>query len=167
MERGAIDGGPARPFVGADELIDRAEAADGERRAEAPGLHAQPAEILQRIPEMGELPVEHGADAVGTDDQVAVTEVAVDDALGRTRRPVVAEPTESQLEGRMGLAQSVDDGPELFDRVPCGQTGNLEGRDPVDGGEDLAAAAASCRRARARPSSRRMRRGIVSLRRAA
>src|SRR5438132_12351715 len=49
----------------ADRLVDLAE---------APGVDADPAEILHRIAEMRELPVQHRADAIGADDEVAVTE---------------------------------------------------------------------------------------------
>ena len=61
-----VDRAAAGARVRVEELGDVAEAADelvGD--AEPPRLHAQPAEILDRIAEVRELPVEHGADALG------------------------------------------------------------------------------------------------------
>jgi hypothetical protein len=116
------------------------ESADGEWRSETPGFDAEPTEILEGIAQVGKLPVEDGADTVGADDQIAVPKISVDDDLSRTGRPVVAQPAESQLEGRVGLTQPVDDGPELFDRIATGKSGNVVRRDPVDSGQDLATA---------------------------
>src|SRR5947209_4882936 len=53
-----LDGGPAGALVGAEQIVAVAEPTDGERAAEPPGLHAQPAEIEHRIAYVGELPVE-------------------------------------------------------------------------------------------------------------
>ena len=54
---------PAR-FVGGDELVDRADAADLERRAEPPRLDAQPREVLEGIADVHELPVDRGREPV-------------------------------------------------------------------------------------------------------
>src|SRR5262245_20621520 len=64
-------------LVAREELLARAEAADRELRAEAPGVHAEPAEVLHRIAHVCDLPVEDAADAVRPDEEIAVAEVAV------------------------------------------------------------------------------------------
>src|SRR5699024_5567296 len=61
------------------QLLVGPEAADGQVDAEAPRLHAEPAEVLHRVAGVGQLPVEDGPHALGTDHEVAVAEVAVDD----------------------------------------------------------------------------------------
>src|SRR5256885_12085683 len=52
----------------ADRLVDLTK---------TPGVDADPAQILHRVAEMREFPVQHGAHAVGTDDEVAVAEIAM------------------------------------------------------------------------------------------
>src|ERR1700719_2180716 len=73
-----VDLPAAGAFVGRDQIGDRAEAADElVGHSEPPRLHAQPTEILDGIAQVRELPIEHGADALGSDDEVPVPEVAV------------------------------------------------------------------------------------------
>ena len=110
VQRGPVDHLARRGLVGADELVDRPEPADPGLGPEAPGAHAQPAEVLERIAEVGQLPVEDGAQPVGPDDEVAVAEVAVDDRVaGAGRgRPVPVEPPEPQLERGVRLAGGVE-----------------------------------------------------------
>src|SRR5918996_63206 len=84
----AVDAQTRRLFVGAVEVFSFAETADLSRRTEAPRPHAHPRKVLPRIAEMSELPIEYGTDPVGTDDEVPVAEVSVDerDAI-RSRHP--------------------------------------------------------------------------------
>ena len=56
----------------------------GQRRAEPPRPHAEPAEVLHRVAEVGELPVEDGPEPVVVDEEVAEPEVAVHDAAARS-----------------------------------------------------------------------------------
>ena len=61
-QRVFVDRAPARGLVRVEQLGDVAEAADElVDHAEPPRLHAQPSEILDRIAEVRELPVEHRA----------------------------------------------------------------------------------------------------------
>src|SRR4051794_25028353 len=71
--------GPATGgFVAGEQILARTETANGfVDLAEAPGVDANPAEILHRVAEMRELPIEHGAHAIGTDDEVAMAEIAM------------------------------------------------------------------------------------------
>src|SRR5205823_2219796 len=98
--RVGIDRHAALLLVGAEEVSVVAESSDRSLDAEAPRLDAQPAEILHRVAEMGELPVEDGADAVGADDEVAVAEITVDDRTGNGRLfpPLLLQPPEPKLE---------------------------------------------------------------------
>ncbi len=123
-------------FVGAHQLLDRAESTDRQRRAESPRLDAQPAEVLEGVAPVGELPVEDGPDALGADDEVAVAEVPVHHRLGRTRRTGLGQPPQSELEGGMRLAQSVEQAPQLLQqghRRPS--PGISTGVDAMDGGQ--------------------------------
>src|SRR5213078_1015541 len=102
--RGRVDGRAAGARVGGEELLALAEAADRLRvRAEAPRAHAEPAQVLHRIADVGELPVEDGAQALGTEDDVADAEVAVHEGLGARRGRRSREPAERQLERRVRI----------------------------------------------------------------
>src|SRR5215218_5131665 len=73
-----VDVAPAGGPVRREQIVHGSEAADALiGHTESPRLHAQPAEVLDRVAEVRELPVEHGSDAVRADDEVAVAEVAV------------------------------------------------------------------------------------------
>ena len=100
-----VDGPAARGLVGGEQLLAGARAAGRERRSEPPGPHAVPAEVLHRVAEVGELPVEDAAQAVAVDQEVAEAEVAVDDGVRGARRPVGLEPAERELEGRERRAE--------------------------------------------------------------
>ena len=65
-------------LVGAQQVVERAEAAHLAGATEAPGRRAQPADVLGRVAGVGQLPVEHAAQALGPDEQVPAAEVAVD-----------------------------------------------------------------------------------------
>src|SRR5262245_31113950 len=62
-----IDRIPAGALVGREEALALAEPAHGQRRAEPPRAHAEPADVLHRIADVGQLPVDHGAQALGAD----------------------------------------------------------------------------------------------------
>ena len=122
--------------------------------------HSQP-RSSRGSPQMGQLPVEHGADAVGPDDEVAVSEVAVHDGLGRACRPVVSA-SQRKASSKAGWGC-----PSRSTRTAAARRRHHRGvpgprrRDPVDGGEDPAALAGQGR-APARRRRAVCRRGIVS-----
>ena len=72
-------GATARGLVGRRQLLAGGDAAGRQRRAEPPGPHAEPPEVLHRVAEVGQLPVEDRPQPVGADEQVPEPEVAVDD----------------------------------------------------------------------------------------
>ena len=78
VQLGGVDRAAARRLVGGEQLLAAAEPAGRVGRAEAPRPHAEPAEVLDRVAEVGELPVEHRPQPVRADDEVAGAEVAVD-----------------------------------------------------------------------------------------
>ena len=133
-----VHGPPGCVGVHREQLFGGAEAARAPVDvAEPPRLHAEPPEILDRVAEMRELPVEDGAQALGPDDEVAGAEVAVHEG-GRSRRQVrgaLGEPAQPELEGRVRLAEHVDDAAVLVDelhrvlRREPGQVGDGHGVD--------------------------------------
>src|SRR5207248_9786278 len=75
--------------------------------AKTPGVDADPPQILHGIAEMGELPVQHRADAVGADDEVAVAEIAVHQRhLLRRTGIAVTQPAQRQFEYRTRPAKA-------------------------------------------------------------
>src|SRR5262245_4505599 len=84
----------ARLFVTRKQILAGAKTADGlVDLAKAPGVDADPAEILHGIAEMRDLPVQHGSHAVGADDEIAVAEIAMHQrCLARCARIVIGEP---------------------------------------------------------------------------
>lgn len=131
-----VDGTTAGALVRRDELFDRAESPHGKRGSEAPRPYTKPSEVFKRVPEMGELPVQHRPDALGPHDQIAVTKIPVHHPLGRARQLRFGEPPEPQLERRMGLTEPVELVGQLLERVTTDEAGNLGRRDTVDGGEN-------------------------------
>ena len=111
--RVGVDRTPARRLVGREQVVPLAEAADGAGSAEAPRPDTQPAEVLHRVTEVRQLPVEDRPKAFGADDEVPVAEVAVDDGPARRGRAALLQPAEGQLEGRVRLAERVEQVAEL------------------------------------------------------
>src|SRR6266404_9227223 len=65
-------------FIAREQFLTRAKAADRlVDLPKAPGIDADPAEILHGVAEMRELPIEHRAQPIGADDEIAVAEIAV------------------------------------------------------------------------------------------
>ena len=77
MHHHGIGTDAARLLVGVEQLVVATEAGDRRTTAEPPCLHAQPAEVLHRIAQVRQLPVDHRPEPIGTDDDVAEAEVAV------------------------------------------------------------------------------------------
>src|SRR5439155_27307022 len=90
---------PARELAVALEirldLADPAEASPVD--AESPGAHERPRDVLGRIADVRELPVEDADETVGVHGEVAEPEVAVqDDVLAVAREPL-PHPEEAEL----------------------------------------------------------------------
>ena len=105
----ASTGRPDARGVRGEQLVVGPDAGHRQRRPEAPGLHAEPAQVLHRVAHVGQLPVDDRRQARLVDDQVAEPEVPVHDGRPDRRRPVGLQPAEPQLEGGMGLADGVED----------------------------------------------------------
>ena len=105
VQRVAIDGPPARGLVRGDELVDRPEPADLERFTEAPGLETEPGEILERVADVDEFPVDDRVQAGRSDDDVADAEVAMDECVGGGRRAVGHEPGVRLVEDRAPVGE--------------------------------------------------------------
>src|ERR1700759_1653559 len=70
--------GPARFLIAGEQFLARTKTANRlVDLAKAPGVDADPAEILHRIAEMRELPVQHRTHPVGPDDEIAMAEIAM------------------------------------------------------------------------------------------
>ena len=128
--------GVARHQVGAGP-----ETADRRRRAEPPGLGAQPAQVLHRVAAVRELPVQHAAQPVLAHDEVAGPEIAVHQRVRRGRGPVLGEPPQADLQRGPRLAEVLVQPGHLAERVDPGQVRDRIGVDPVDAGQDLPEAA--------------------------
>src|ERR1700722_14246279 len=91
--RFGIDGGAARIFVSAKKIFASAEPSDRFLIvAETPGTHAHPAEVLHRIAEMRQLPIEDRSHAFRTENDIADSVVAVYQRLPRSPRDALQEP---------------------------------------------------------------------------
>src|ERR1700691_4294430 len=110
--RFGIDGDPAGPFVCAEEILASPEPADRLLIvAESPGAHAHPSDVLHRIAEMGQFPIEYRAHAFGTENDVADSVVAVDQRFSRSLWNPLQEPSEGQFERGMWFE---GEAPEAF-----------------------------------------------------
>src|SRR5262245_45711380 len=87
----------AGSLVGREELLGGSDAAQPQCvLAEAPRAHARPGEVLVRIAEMGELPVEDARQALRPDHEVAETVIAVYQYEIPSRLRVPAQPAGRQ-----------------------------------------------------------------------
>ena len=125
-------------LVGRDQLFAGPEAAHWPLAAEAPGADADPAQVFHRIAQVGDLPVQHRAQALFADDDIAVAEVGVDQARDRrVGRQARAQGLERQGEHRLGPAGRLVPRVQLLQ--PSAGGGQAQGRqarriDRVDGG---------------------------------
>ena len=90
---------------------------------------------------MGELPVEHPAQPVRADHQVAGAEVPVDQGVRDRRGLVLAEPAQADLERGPGLGEPLVQLGQLAEGVHPREPGEPVRIDPVDPGQHLAEAA--------------------------
>src|SRR4029453_18415085 len=93
----------AGALVGGEETLAVAQAARRGCGTEAPRADAEPADVLHRVADVGELPVDYGAQPVGTDDDVADAVVAVHDRAPGRARDAGAEPAEREFERGVGM----------------------------------------------------------------
>src|SRR2546421_141462 len=105
-----LDAGPRCTLIRPEKGIPVGQPAGGTVvRAEAPRPNAQPPQILQRIAQVRELPVQDTSEAgVGPYDKVAGAVIAVDQSDPIGVRKVPAQPAQPQLQGRVRLAQAVE-----------------------------------------------------------
>src|SRR4030095_13506825 len=135
-----VDAHPGRSLVRLEELVPVTEAAHRRAAAEAPGPHAQPAEVGHRIPDVRDLPVEDGPDPVWSHDEVAIAEVAVHEAPSRRLGRALADPAKAQLDIRLRVVEAAPAVPvdlELGSRVLLDQEGEVLDRHGVDASQDL------------------------------
>src|SRR2546421_1044952 len=109
-ELGRVDVPTAAGPVRREQVVHGSESAHAPvGHAEAPRLHTQPAQVLHWVAEVRELPVEHRSDAVRTDDEVAVAEVAVHERRPRRiGRRMLGKPAQAELERGVRLAEPVE-----------------------------------------------------------
>ena len=138
VERGAVDRSAAGALVGREQLVDRADAADLVRRAEAPCLHAQPGQVLHGVTDVHQLPVDDGGEAFAVDDDVAHAQVAVHQRRRRARRTVGLEPRVGLLEGRAAIGHHAVRRPVARQLVDLGHAGHLRRIDRVQTREERA-----------------------------
>src|SRR5215216_3925 len=100
--------------------------------AEPPGAYDRPADVLARIREVRELPVEEVLEAALGDDDVPDPEVAVADDVVERLGAVLPEPPEAVLDRRMRLADRVQLVLEAFEDVARPEEGQPLRRDRVD-----------------------------------
>ncbi len=125
--------------VGPEQGVELAEPTHPTGPSEAPGGGAQPADVLGRLPDVGQLPVEHGVQTVATDQEVAQAEVTVHGGGGLPRRPVGPEPADPELQCRTHFAQGVQEGERIVQWVAPGEAADDSRFDSVDGGQRLSA----------------------------
>ena len=136
-------------MIGGEQVLPFAEAADGPVHAEAPRLHTQPAQVLHGVADVGQLPIEYGAQAIRSEDEIAVAEVAVNDGRAGSGRAPLLQPTEGQLERRMRLPESVEHRPPCVHDVALGvEPGHPVERYRVDGRQCFATLARQLRQCR-------------------
>ena len=80
------------------QIVEGAHAGDPPGSAEAPGAHAEPADVLQGVSDVDQLPVEQRDQTVGVDQHVAEAQVSVHHGATRRFRPMPLEPPQRQLE---------------------------------------------------------------------
>ena len=129
------EGLTTRVGIGLHELGDRAEATQIATPPEAPRGRAQPPDVLRRVADVRQLPVEHATQPVAPDQEVAHPVVTVHDRAGAARRPVGGQPAHAELEGRAHLAQRVEERQRVAQRVRRGEPGDGSRIDGVDGGQ--------------------------------
>src|SRR5262245_18920291 len=93
-----IDRHAGGPLVSPEQLLALREATHRKLAAKAPGRHAQPAEVFERITEMHELPIEHCDQTVAIDEQIPEAKITVHERERALRRHALLEPTKDHLE---------------------------------------------------------------------
>jgi hypothetical protein len=136
VERLAVDRPATGRLVGGDQLVERAEPGHLQRGAEPPRLHADPRQVLERVTQVDELPVDGGREPLGTDDHVAEAQVAVDDHGRRALGPVGDQPVVGLLEGGAHVLHGLVALPVLGEGVELPHAGHLGRVDGVEPGQE-------------------------------
>ena len=130
-------------LISGKQLFARAKAADRlVDLAKAPGIDADPPQILHGIAGMRELPVQHRTHAIGADDKIAVAKIAVHQRylLGGTG-VAVAQPAQHQFEHwprPVKAAVVAFELGNLLRRRHAAKFWQFRQRQSVDAGRDLA-----------------------------
>src|SRR5579885_1786395 len=95
-----IDRVAACLLICGEEIIARAETADRPRAAEAPGPDTEPSQVLHRIANLSQFPIEHAADALLADDKIAGAKIAVQHRDAMAARRVLGRPPERKFQRR-------------------------------------------------------------------
>lgn len=97
-------------MIACEQVIHRSKSADriGDF-TKAPGRGADPAEVLGRIAEMGDFPIQRCAYAVWTDHQIAISKVAMHQDDGPLFRDAVFEQAQGQFEGWARIVEAAVD----------------------------------------------------------
>ena len=122
-KRLAVDGCTRGGFIGRQEALDTAQAARPEMfgRAEAPGPDTEPCQVLVRLADVHEFPIQHGSQTGFVDDQVSHPEIPVHQACLRRRGPVRVQPAKRPLECGRGVAHVVEPLSPFGELVDVGQ----------------------------------------------
>jgi len=91
-------------FVGVEQFGVVAHTGNRAATTETPRANAHPPQVFGRITDMSQLPVEHGVQTLGADDDVSEPEVPVDQTPIPRCRTIGLEPTKCDFESRMRLA---------------------------------------------------------------
>src|ERR1035437_4422469 len=133
-----INRATARGFVSAIEVLSAANAPDLLLLdAEAPRAHADVGEVLMGVAEVSELPVEVDSQALRSDEVVAGSVIAVNQAQLGGHRLALDAPAKCHLKGRArgcAVQEGSRDGKLLFDG-PTGQGRKVRLSESVDPGE--------------------------------
>src|SRR5262245_55180845 len=101
-----IDRQPPGALVSSVQLLALRKSSHRKLAAKTPGRHAQPAEVLERISNMHQLPIEHCDQTVAVDQEIAEPKVPVHQRKRPLRRDALLEPAKHHLEGGHGLTEA-------------------------------------------------------------
>src|SRR5207248_1853563 len=106
----SLDAGPRCALIRPEKGVSVGQPTGGTVvRAEPPRPDAHPPQVLQRIAQVRELPVQDTGEAgIGLHDEIAGAVIAVYQRHPIGVRKVPAQPSQPQLQGRVRLAQAVE-----------------------------------------------------------
>ena len=129
------DVGAGGRLVGRHPWVGLGERAGLPVAVETPRPDGGPGQILVAVADVRQLPVQHGPQTRGVDQQVAEPEVAVHDHVGPRIRPVLLEPPVGPFQRRSGLPDGVEPIPVEGQAVLPFQAQFRGDREAVDPGQ--------------------------------